>query len=1767
MARLLNQLTTSIPALILCFMFGQPLRAQLDPKLQGSTTDFLDLFQQSSQAKVKPEILTIFDFSGSMTALMFHPQYVNTDSSDSGSTCSMDFTLHPGTTGTPGNNTYTITATAHGCPSVKTTYTVTVNGTGASSGNTGPGCTPSSVYTITAKAAGSSSTYDSVNITVGGYASTQSNYTTTSYKITTSTGSTTNPITMVPSSGPYAAGSTIAFTAYLTTTKSNHNIIWSGTDGSGPTTITTTSSSSPYKSNWNWVVPSINPFQISNITTGTTTFAAGSNVTFNASLLQHHGSDTEIDWSDGNGWTATGTSVTWPVPAFDNGIPGTDPYVSATLSGLSGAACTQLVKPDGSVVTKDDAGSAANPTGYTFHGIGATATDNQGDVRNWIRAASHARFTYTDTSNSNTVRTVDVPIPWKITDRNSSGSPLSSKTIYDRISKIATDGTKTDYGSGLNIEYDLMYTLANGDEVLSGSSSVETTSTLSLTSYKNAYLTWLFKQRYQGSSATSAYYSPTNAGKYIVFDAAAVNLAAGQGTGNLAWGQGYGTFASGDTMTVPQSKLDGSYSKEVVISAAKNVVPALMRVQAVKQAAIQTWVQYQADVLWAFRFLDDTGEANSGSATTIDNNSSTNIASGNPTTTYMVGRDSGWKLLNNTSGQGNTSTTGNSVTGMKRIAALFANTWTPLTYAVARGLVQFTDPSSVFNSMYTTSTSTTNSNPVTQCLTHFLILFTDGVDNNGGSGGNGGATPYITGSGTTASPYAFSAKAGNDAILKTPSLIDRTGTNWNLFTFAGVGAHMADSTLGVANTDFKAAVSPGTTSTSGTPSSFLPYAIYQRYGTIFDHNHRITTMTVGVSLGGKYTDSTSPKRNLFLAAALGDPTLSSWSDLSTLTPFQWDSALNNNNGGRVPGSLYFFDGTDPDSLTTNLNYAIQSAIGASLINVTSNPNLPFIGSSIGKQIYLGKFQPPTNGGVMWTGDLLMFPTKVDATTAKTVILDNTGKTATTFDSTTAVWSAANALVNNRRWDARPLYTRTPGQSTLTSFTYTGTAYSNSDSSTPPGLKNYVAVGNSAYATAGSPMTQTAAQTTAQQNLIEFVMGANLLNPFSSTPSVANRANIMGDIIDSSPAYLEYNWSEVNSRFPTGSALKSSGRSRFRIILVGDNQGWLHAFGETSNISSVAPDATKPTQTVDLVSGEVDELWAFMPTDFLAHLDYLNTQGNAHKFMVDGSPTIYFLDLPGSTGGAGNGVLDGSSDTLANPLTDTTHERAIAIIGLRKGGRSYYALNLHDPFTPTLQWSLVPDEADSFDTNRNKTGLTDAELKGIIGNMGYSTSTPSIGRILYGGAYKDVVFFGGGYSVPEIEAKFTGTPKLGRSVIAVDVNTGDILAAVDLTNANIGGTSIGPVPAGVVPFEFFLGSGMTQRAYFMDMWGGLWCWGSKQVVSSTDTDYVAYYDRFRKDTSDLKNWTATGAADTAIANTGIRKVYQDGNSVATTTTSGGTSTTTFAGPMYTTLPAPFLVGTFPGKGHTTGTVTTAIPAAVGIAMESGNRNDPLDFGANKPANTRLTVVFDRQDSRVWGMDTETGPDAGINSDDQLLNAGKWGAAGANSSTLPYGDASITPGTSYYLAPGDQTKTLFGYYVTFPNRAQDANDTTKYHYSKGINPPLVVAGSAYYSYFTPSTADVCTGGSGFTYSDLICDVMNPVVKDVRSGLSCTSGKMDTWVNVASDFSMLGAPGVQQAGTRAKADPNDASKQVTYMDTNTYLGQGSQRYPRPRVWRTVH
>lgn len=1325
-----------------------------------------------------------------------------------------------------------------------------------------------------------------------------------------------------------------------------------------------------------------------------------------------------------------------------------------------------LVRPDGSVLeyrnngdtTINNSYNATNPyepAGGIATLAGEAAATKASDVRNWVRCASHVRFTAGG-------KTFDLPIGWTALASSTVVRNTAAGEYRNQYMTYPLRFTLLDPASAKEVEIDRSYRV-NATSVF-GNSATSLTIASSVAGHRPAHINWIWNT----------------------------------------------------STTIPQSTTAAGY-------AFANGIPAYTRALAIKTTFAIVWAKYYNKVLWSYRFINNSNGSSGTQETAakIGNDSRNDMSSGNNLISPIVGgTQRAWVCMNK-----------DSYAGLIRLSSYVPSGSTMLNYAMVNSLAQFNDPNSIFNDVETGADA-----PI-ECRKSFLLIFTDGQPNSETGNAASTVSPYynsstLIGAAGTGNQAIVSALGSTATCLEPGVTVAGQGDQWfNVITLAGLAAHGADNGITPkvpfpSGQSFPITGYPGATTwptaAATTVRAFAPFAIGKRASTQFSRAHLITTMTVGISLAqANWSGSTpgtivasDPKFRLLAAAAVGDPDTPSW-DISTVKPFAL-AVPGDPSKGKASGTCYFFDATDPVSLTTSLDSAFKISTLSSNVNATTNPNVPNVGLTLGEQIYLGKFKPPQTGGPIWPGDLLMFAT-ITSSAGQPVIVDHSANPTVNLNKTTAQWSASAALSTNRLWSARKLYTRLPGSSSVPEPGFT--RFTDIDTLASPD--------NGAYTKLKAYLATAQSLDSAKQLVIQFASGANTTGAKdgSGRPTTnilsSDDTSMIGDVIDSAPAVLEYNWADVQP-FLTPALAAVAGGNRFRLILVGTNQGWLHAFGEVTKLSDPIIDSNGKTQHI--IQGAVDELWSFMPTDFLANLDALTTPTNPHRFMVDGSPTIYHLDLPTAAGGPGNGVQDVAT------------ERALAIFGLRMGGRSYYAIDIHDPFNPSLKWALRPDESATFPASRVVSGgPTMATVQNVLGTMGFSTCTPALGRAMFGrqftslglpvagtGQVKDVVFLGGGHSVPEVEANFSNA-KLGRSVLAMDVFTGQVLAAYSLDS------SIGPISAGIVPFEFILNSGMAQRAYFLDYFGGLWAWGSGQT--STTAPFVDH----RIDTSDLDRWTVDGGVGSAK---GIRKVAQDTSLNALGSTPNA---------LYTTLPAPFRVGSFPGAAKVTG---MAVPATVGVAMVSGDRNNPLDYSigyVKVPTKFRLTVAFDRQDSKAWGLDTLGIQDSNLKDFSVQTNPNL---------------ADIQPGNSnYYLAPSSGSP-FFGYHLDFP-----AKDTSTGYIPKGITSPMVVGGSLFYSFFNPKSADLCTGGSGETDTFLVCDVMNPITADPRTDVTCQSRQVFAWVGVASDFMALGTRGVMQAGVIGIGTTPVAGASATMLQAQTYMGSQQGRYPKVRVWRTIH
>ena len=837
---------------------------------------------------------------------------------------------------------------------------------------------------------------------------------------------------------------------------------------------------------------------------------------------------------------------------------------------------------------------------------------------------------------------------------------------------------------------------------------------------------------------------------------------------------------------------------------------------------------------------------------------------------------------------------------------------------------------------------------------------------------------------------------------------------------------------------------------------------------------------------------------------------------------------------------FFFDATDVTKLSDSVT-AILTAVTTGSAAVAA-PSSPLVGLSLGNQVYLGLFQ--TADGPRWSGDLLMAGLLVS--TQGISFLDNNGTVAKDINAGNAVWSAYYNVFNNksRTWKTRNIYTNLPGTSTLVPF----------DES-------------NASLTAAMVGATTTADRTA---FIRFMRGAESAAETDASDDTP-RADILGDIVSSSPGVLEYPLSALTSSVSSKLAglkatVPSGSTAHFRVIFVGDNQGIFHAFGElswatTGSVTITNSSGVSSTVQASIPHGDVDELWAYVPGDQLAYIPQLRVKTNPHRYRVDGSPYIYFNDVPTSGQVIGDGLVDGSDVVRV-------------IIGERKGGRSYYAFdfsNIANAVSNTgsvLAWKLVPDEI--------PTGTTNAQQK-VLARMGFSTATPAVGRVdtaLNG--TKDMLFLGGGLSVQSVDNAFVPTygsgTKLGRSLVAFDVVNGPAsnLYTWDFTTASFTSTfgAMGSVSAGVVPFEFFPGSQRAQRVYFADTptdpntsasnpqppqprGGAIWALGSLNLATN---------GVIRLDSSNIDDWTNSAAASTQ----GIRKILQ-----------------TATGWSITSPPTPFLLaGPYPVV-RTSDPKT--LPVAVGIVAGTGDRNDPMDNDAINPAivsgsNTTpyhnwLTVAFDRQDSSslsgVSGVTTSNLDTNGIQVGKSSTDGDLADLTTISSFTGSVNGYSVDPtNTAYYL------KQKVGYKLNVG--AAQAKDATNYFYPKVITNTVVLNGVLFFSGFTPQNGSTgACQGVGFTNTYRICNVMQPTFNSGSSlaaansfngGDPTCSGIVLTYPNLPGELTALGTTAVIQSGQGVTTTGTAGSISNAGAQVGGSFGKTSGFGFKPRSWRIV-
>ncbi|GAC14424.1 PilC/PilY family type IV pilus protein [Aliiglaciecola lipolytica] len=206
------------------------------------------------------------------------------------------------------------------------------------------------------------------------------------------------------------------------------------------------------------------------------------------------------------------------------------------------------------------------------------------------------------------------------------------------------------------------------------------------------------------------------------------------------------------------------------------------------------------------------------------------------------------------------------------------------------------------------------------------------------------------------------------------------------------------------------------------------------------------------------------------------------------------------------------------------------------------------------------------------------------------------------------------------------------------------------------------------------------------------------------------------------------------------------------ILVATNHGLLHSFDPSSG----------------------SENFAVMPKELLT---------NQYDLYKDGSSFNHIYGLDGDM-------------VLRN-----TDNKMYLYVGMRRGGRNYYAFDITSKTSPSLK----------FEIRGGSTGFE---------KLGQSWSRPTVTKVKIGSTTKDVLIFAGGYDETQDDKQIRSADAVGNAVYMVDADTGSLLWTASNSDADLVLTDMQysiPARVSVIDRE---GDGVADHMYIADMGGQL-----------------------------------------------------------------------------------------------------------------------------------------------------------------------------------------------------------------------------------------------------------------------------------------------------------------------------------------------------------
>jgi type IV pilus assembly protein PilY1 len=248
-----------------------------------------------------------------------------------------------------------------------------------------------------------------------------------------------------------------------------------------------------------------------------------------------------------------------------------------------------------------------------------------------------------------------------------------------------------------------------------------------------------------------------------------------------------------------------------------------------------------------------------------------------------------------------------------------------------------------------------------------------------------------------------------------------------------------------------------------------------------------------------------------------------------------------------------------------------------------------------------------------------------------------------------------------------------------------------------------------------PGAPTLTEDACAEAIIAFARGKDVFDEDADTVTDENRINVLGDIFHSSPVVVEppidqficalglhaqctatlFGYAYPNPvASPTPTELATVGgrqldayekyfrdnQTRQKLVLVGANDGMLHAFNGGTAVSTTEAcevagrggcDPALPFRGVRYGSGTGDEVWAFVPPDQLGRLWHMMVNG--HQFSMDGD--IMVRDV----------WVDGIGTSNVPGRKESFEYRTVAVVSEREGGTRFLGFDVSTPNDPQLKW--------------------------------------------------------------------------------------------------------------------------------------------------------------------------------------------------------------------------------------------------------------------------------------------------------------------------------------------------------------------------------------------------------------------------------------------------------------------------------------------------